>query len=99
MVRETAQRPKQRSSPLEESGGLRLTPREQEVLRLLTLGKCNKEIANSLSITERTAKFHVKNLLLKFRVSTRMELLSRFTKQRSNMHIFLVWHCLLGYLS
>ena len=54
----------------------RLTHREEEVLRLLVLGKANKEIANELGISPRTVKFHVGNLLQKFKVTSRLELLS-----------------------
>jgi DNA-binding NarL/FixJ family response regulator len=40
-----------------------LTPREREVLRLIASGASNKEIANSLYITERTVKNHVTSIL------------------------------------
>jgi two-component system, LuxR family, sensor histidine kinase TtrS len=53
-----------------------LTPREEEVLRLITLGKCHKEIAAAVGISPRTAQFHVSNLLEKFGVATRLELLA-----------------------
>jgi len=53
----------------------RLTPREQEVYRLLA--KSNKEISSALGITERTARSHVSSILLKFGVSRRIELLAK----------------------
>ena len=36
-----------------------LTTREREVLRLVAIGHANKQIANELSVSERTIKFHV----------------------------------------
>ena len=54
----------------------RLTPREEQVLHLLIRGKANKEIANDLAVSPRTAKFHVGNLLMKFKVTSRMELIA-----------------------
>ena len=53
-----------------------LTSREEEVLRLLKLGQSYKEIGTALNIADRTVKFHVSNILLKFGVSNRLELLS-----------------------
>lgn len=37
-----------------------LSPREQEVLRMVATGQTNKEIARALAITERTVKAHVR---------------------------------------
>ncbi|HEV2126243.1 MAG TPA: response regulator transcription factor [Chloroflexota bacterium] len=48
-----------------------LTPREQETLRLLIAGKSNREIAEQLFISPRTATTHVSNILAKFGVETR----------------------------
>ena len=42
-----------------------LTAREYEVFQMLSQGKSNKEIARSLGTTERTAKFHRRNVLEK----------------------------------
>ena len=42
-----------------------LTPREIDVLRLISEGNANKEIAAQLSLTEETVKGHVKNILAK----------------------------------
>jgi two-component system NarL family response regulator len=49
----------------------RLSPREREVLRLIAAGKSNKEIANELGVTERTAKFHVTAILTKLGAENR----------------------------
>lgn len=50
-----------------------LTTREMQVLRLLALGKTNKEIASGLKITEGTVKVHVNHILKKLRTSGRTE--------------------------
>jgi two-component system, NarL family, response regulator LiaR len=50
-----------------------LTEREIDVLRLLALGKANKEIALQLSIGETTVKTHVSNILLKLGVASRTQ--------------------------
>jgi len=50
-----------------------LTAREQEVLRLLARGAANKEIAADLSITERTARTHVSNILGKLGLASRTQ--------------------------
>lgn len=50
-----------------------LTEREREVLALLAHGNTNKEIAQALFITERTAKFHVSSILKKLNAGNRTE--------------------------
>jgi two-component system, NarL family, nitrate/nitrite response regulator NarL len=52
-----------------------LTAREEQILSLLLRSYSNKEIANVLEIGERTAKYHVSNILQKCEVSNRRELL------------------------
>lgn len=51
----------------------KLTRREQEVLTLMARGLRNKEIAARLSVSERTAAFHVGNVLAKLRADGRIE--------------------------
>jgi len=51
--------------------GVELTPREQEVLTLISQGKSNREIAEALTIEVGTVKNHVHNLLQKLDVSSR----------------------------
>lgn len=51
-----------------------LTARQNDVLKLVANGKCNKEIAEELNISIRTVKFHVSNLLAIYRVRTRFEM-------------------------
>lgn len=54
----------------------RFSPREREVLDCLLGNLSNKEIARKLEISERTAKFHVSNLLIKFGVRRRVDLIT-----------------------
>ena len=54
-----------------------LTAREREVLSLLARGRANAEIAQKLFITERTAKFHVGNVLEKLGVEDRRQAAER----------------------
>jgi two-component system, NarL family, response regulator len=48
-----------------------LSPREIEVLRLVSGGNANKEIAARLFITEETVKGHIKNILAKLGANDR----------------------------
>jgi NarL family two-component system response regulator LiaR len=50
-----------------------LSSREQEVLRLLSQGSTNREIAEALEISENTVKAHLKSILRKLGVSNRVE--------------------------
>ena len=50
-----------------------LTQREKEVLKMVSMGKCNKEIAQSLCISVATAQNHVRNLYKKLQVRSRTE--------------------------
>ena len=58
-----------------------LTLREEEVLKLMSEGLRNKEIAARLGITERTATFHVGNVLSKLGADGRVEAI-HFARQR-----------------
>jgi len=50
-----------------------LTAREKDILNLLAACKSNKAIANELGITDGTVKVHVKNLLRKLNLKSRIE--------------------------
>jgi len=52
---------------------VRLTPREQQVLQLISEGKGNKEISNMLCVSNETTKSHVKNIFRKLKVRNRVE--------------------------
>jgi DNA-binding CsgD family transcriptional regulator len=54
--------------------GIRISPREQEVLDGILQNLANKVIASNLNVSERTVKFHVSSLLAKFRVPDRVAL-------------------------
>src|SRR5271167_434982 len=58
-----------------ESPNNELSRREQEVLTGLLENLANKEVADRLHISERTVKFHVSNLLAKFGVRRRADLI------------------------
>ena len=59
------------SAPVHRSGREDLTPREAEVLCFVVEGRSNREIADALFITHRTARAHVASILAKLGVPTR----------------------------
>ncbi len=50
-----------------------ITPREREILTLITRGNANKEIAATLGIGEDTVKQHVSRILMKLKVNDRAQ--------------------------
>jgi len=64
-----------RGRRLKVESAAELSRREQEVLDSLLENLANKEIASKLNISERTVKFHVSNLLSKFGVRRRADLI------------------------
>lgn len=50
-----------------------LSPREMEILELVTAGSSNKEIAYQLSISHQTVKNHMTTILRKLRVEDRTQ--------------------------
>ncbi len=58
-----------------------LTRRQEEVLSGVMSRLANKEIANSLNLSERTVKFHLSSLLAKFSVHGRVELALEVTRR------------------
>jgi DNA-binding NarL/FixJ family response regulator len=63
-----------------------LTSREVQVLNELAKGRANKEIAETLNITEHTVKTHLKSILGKLRVADRTEAVTTAI-QRGIIHI------------
>jgi two-component system, NarL family, nitrate/nitrite response regulator NarL len=55
------------------SGGVRLSPREKEILSRLIAGDSNKVIARHLDIAEATVKVHLKSVLRKIGVENRTQ--------------------------
>lgn len=60
-------------SELRSADNVRLTEREREILSLIAAGYSNKLIARELKITEGTVKVHVKHLLRKLDLDSRVE--------------------------
>ncbi|MBI3990323.1 MAG: response regulator transcription factor [candidate division NC10 bacterium] len=67
---EFARRSQKASAPGSEE---KLSPREREVLELLTQGTTNKEIAGALGISENTVKNHLRNILEKLHLQNRVQ--------------------------
>ena len=75
----------QREAAPEPTPGLeapRLTPRELEILRRVAKGGTNKEIAADLYISENTVRNHIRNILDKLQMHSRMEAAMYAVRQR-----------------
>ena len=64
-----SQKPQQSARPDFDS----LTPREKDILRLIAEGLSNKMIGRKLDISDGTVKVHVKHLLKKLNLRSRVE--------------------------
>ncbi|MFF1745790.1 response regulator transcription factor, partial [Streptomyces mirabilis] len=60
-------------APADPAEALGLTSRERDVLRLVAAGRSNRQIAEELFISPKTASVHVSNILAKLDVSGRGE--------------------------
>ena len=68
------------AAPTSRSTLNKLTKREQQVLPLLADGLSNKQIAARMTITERTVKYHISNILRKLDLFSRTEAAVAFLK-------------------
>jgi RNA polymerase sigma factor (sigma-70 family) len=60
-----------------KDGLLLLTPREKEVLQLLSKGMTYKEISGQIEVTPETVKKHLKNVYRKLKAKNKIEALHR----------------------
>ena len=59
-----------------------LSPREEEILRLLADGMTDREIGEALTISTRTVETHVSNILRKLDARNRAEAARRYLERR-----------------
>ena len=71
-----------RSEQPSSSPAPRLTEREVQVLRLVARGMSNRDIAGELFISENTVKNHVRNILDKLQLHSRMEAVMYAVRER-----------------
>lgn len=65
----------------EQSSDAGISDREREIMSLLATGMRDRDLAQSLHISESTVKFHVKKVLAKLHARTRYEALYQLTRQ------------------
>ena len=65
-----------------QPAGTQLTPREMQVLKLVAQGLNNKDIAEKLFISENTVKNHIRNILDKLHLHSRMEAVVYAVKEK-----------------
>ena len=58
--------------------------REKEVAELLARGMTNKDIANALVVSPRTAETHVENILTKLGLTSRTQVIAWMTENTRN---------------
>jgi len=66
----------------EKNYGTLFTPKEIEIIELISKGLRNREISISLGIKNRTVDFHVSNILSKLGVRSRLEAVLIYTKDK-----------------
>jgi two-component system nitrate/nitrite response regulator NarL len=72
---------RQQAKPAEQ---VDLTKREEQILELVARGLTNKEIANTLSISEKTVKHYMTNVMQKLQVRNRVEAVLALQKKTNN---------------
>lgn len=73
--------PQQTVAAPHEDASIRLTRREQQVAGLVAQGLSNREIADKLVISQRTAESHVEHILVKLGVNSRTQVAAWITAQ------------------
>jgi DNA-binding NarL/FixJ family response regulator len=63
---------------------VRMTPREREVINLIAEGLGNKEIAGRLHIATHTVKSHVRNVMEKLMLHTRLQIAAYAHRDRAS---------------
>ena len=71
-----------RRPPAKSAAAPRLTPREEEILTLLSKGFVSKEIAAKLGVTYETVRDHLRHIYEKLHVHSRGEAVARFQETR-----------------
>ena len=72
----------QQEQPPPDDGGQDLTDREWEVLRHVAAGHTNREVAERLTISENTVKFHMRGILEKLHLRNRTEVTAWAAERR-----------------
>ncbi|MCH7736180.1 MAG: response regulator transcription factor [Chloroflexi bacterium] len=64
----------------------KLTPREQDIVRLLFDGYSNREMGEALHLSPLTVRNYISNLILKYEARNRTDLLARIVVVRRQQH-------------
>jgi DNA-binding NarL/FixJ family response regulator len=73
-----------RRQPAKRSELTSLTPREEEILTLLSKGFASKEIAEKLAVSYETVRDHLKRIYNKLHVHSRLEAVARFKENQED---------------
>jgi DNA-binding NarL/FixJ family response regulator len=71
-----------KSLPTKTDGTNKLTKMESKVIELIVGGFSNKEIANKLSISDKTVKAHLTNIFMKLNIENRYQLIVYGTQNK-----------------
>ncbi len=71
-----------RRQPAKSDAAAKLTPREEEILTLLSKGFVSKEIAATLGVSYETVRDHLRHIYEKLHVHSRGEAVARFQETR-----------------
>ncbi|MBB5159600.1 ATP-binding protein [Saccharopolyspora phatthalungensis] len=74
------------STPVAPERETELSRRELEIADLVVQGMSNKQIANTLVLSQRTAEAHVQNILLKLGFTSRAQIAAWATERQSRSH-------------